>query len=189
MVGGAAVIVGCSAGAGSRSTPDDELLENAMAGDTYLTVSGNLTAAPKSGMSRSGSPWARLRVASTSRVFDRSESQWRDGDTVFLDVTCWRRLAENVVVTLERGDRVVVSGRLRQRSYEDQQGARHTVMELEAESVGPDLVRSPARLLRTAAEQQVAPPAPREADQEPTANTAPATASWPAPTPAASPVG
>jgi single-strand DNA-binding protein len=125
-----------------------------MAGDTYLTVSGNLTAIPKSGVSRSGSPWARLRVASTSRVFDRGESQWRDGETMFLDVICWRRLAENVVATLERGDRVLVSGRLRQRSYEDQQGAKHTVTELEAKSVGPDLVRAPARLLRAAGDQQ-----------------------------------
>jgi single-strand DNA-binding protein len=138
-----------------------------MAGDTYLTVSGNLTAIPKSGVSRSGSPWARLRVATTSRVFDRGESQWRDGDTMFLDVMCWRRLAENVVATLERGDRVLVCGRLRQRSYEDQQGARHTVMELEAESVGPDLTRTPARLLRPASDQQepagAAPAVPEEA--------------------------
>ncbi|MCW2546976.1 MAG: single-stranded DNA-binding protein, partial [Mycobacterium sp.] len=94
-----------------------------MSGDTTLTFSGNLTASPKTGVGRNGSAWANLRVASTSRVFDRAESQWRDGDTMFLDVVCWRRLAENVAATLERGDRVIVAGRLRQRSYEDAQGA------------------------------------------------------------------
>ncbi len=123
-----------------------------MAGDTYLTLSGNLTAAPKSGTSRTGTPWAKLRVASTSRVFDKTESQWRDGVTVFLDVMCWRRLAENVVASLERGDRVIVVGRLHQRTYEDEQGVRHTVHELEADSVGPDLGRAPARPVRAAAE-------------------------------------
>jgi single-strand DNA-binding protein len=119
-----------------------------MAGDTYLTVSGNLTSAPKAGESRSGARWARLRVASTARVFDRTESSWRDGDTVFLDVVCWRRLAENVIATLQRGDRVLASGRLRQRSYQDAQGTKHIQVELEADSVGPDLARNPARLLR-----------------------------------------
>ena len=119
-----------------------------MAGETYVTVSGNLTAAPKSGESRAGTKWARLRVASTSRVFDRTEGQWRDGDSLFLDVVCWRRLAENVVLTLERGDRVLVNGRLRQRSYEDQQGVRHQAWELDAESVGPDLNKVPAKLSR-----------------------------------------
>jgi single-strand DNA-binding protein len=126
-----------------------------MAGDTYLTLSGNLTSAPKAGESRSGARWARLRVASTARVFDRGESSWRDGDTLFLDVICWRRLAENVMATLQRGDRVLVSGRLRQRSYQDTQGAKHTMMELEAESVGPDLARNPARLLRPSAPEAV----------------------------------
>ena len=121
-----------------------------MAGDTYLTIAGNLTAAPKSGASSSGSTWARLRVASTARVFDRGESAWRDGDTVFMDVVCWRRLAENVVASLQRGDRVLVSGRVHQRSYQDDQGGKHTIVELEAESIGPDLVRHPARLLRPA---------------------------------------
>jgi single-strand DNA-binding protein len=127
-----------------------------MAGGTYLTISGNLTAAPKSGSSRTGAPWAKLRVASTSRVFDRAESQWRDGDTVFLDVICWRRMAENVVASLDRGDRVIVSGRVHQRTYEDQQGVRHTVTELEAESIGPDLVRAAARLIRASTDQRAA---------------------------------
>jgi single-strand DNA-binding protein len=119
-----------------------------MSGETNLTISGNLTTNPKSGTSRTGDSWAKLRVASTSRVFDRAEGRWRDGDTVFLDVTCWRRLADNVVAMLERGDAVLITGRLRQRSYDDAQGARHTVMAIEADAVGPDLSRGAARLIR-----------------------------------------
>ncbi|HEX4432319.1 MAG TPA: single-stranded DNA-binding protein [Frankiaceae bacterium] len=119
-----------------------------MAGETYLTLSGNLTSPPKSGVSRSGVHWTRMRVASSSRVFDRGTTEWRDGETIFLDVSCWRRLAENAAATLERGDRVLVIGRLRQRSYEDQQGVRHTVMELDADAIGPDLGRVAARLSR-----------------------------------------
>ncbi len=121
-----------------------------MAGEIYLTLSGNLTAPPKSGVSRSGVPWTRMRVASSTRVFDRATTEWRDGETVFLDVSCWRRLAENAATTLERGDRVLILGRLRQRSYEDQQGVRHTVSEMEADAIGPDLGRAAARLLRPA---------------------------------------
>ena len=121
-----------------------------MAGETYLTLSGNLTAPPKSGVSGAGVSWTRMRVASSTRVFDRATTEWRDGETLFLDVSCWRRLAENAAATLERGDRVLISGRLRQRSYEDQQGVRHTVTEMDADAIGPDLARAAARLLRTA---------------------------------------
>jgi single-strand DNA-binding protein len=163
-----------------------------MAGDTYLTVSGNLTSAPKTGESKSGARWARLRVASTARVFDRAESSWRDGDTVFLDVICWRRLADNVMVTLQRGDRVLASGRLRQRSYQDAQGTKHIVVELEADSVGPDLARNPARLLRPSAapgtaghapeppvEQSAAPPGDPSAARSDAASADPS--AWPEP--------
>jgi single-strand DNA-binding protein len=135
-----------------------------MSGETNLTISGNLTANPKSGKSRAGDSWAKLRIASSSRVFDRAESRWRDGETVFLDVTCWRRLADNVIATLERGDAVLVTGRLRQRSYDDAQGARRTVTAIEADAVGPDLSRGAARLLRLSA----APAADsREREEEP----------------------
>lgn len=153
-----------------------------MQGETYVTVSGNLTASPKSGTTRTGTPWARLRLATTTRVFNRADSQWRDGEAMFLEATCWRRLAENVAVTLERGDRVVVAGRLRQRSYEDQQGARHTVTELEADSVGPDLGRFPARVLRNAPKQ------PEPPNGQPAAEAA-ATSEWPTPALAAVPSG
>lgn len=139
-----------------------------MAGETSLTLSGNLTSVPKSGVSRTGVPWTRMRVASSSRVFDRGTTEWRDGETIFLEVSCWRRLAENAAATLERGDRVLIVGRLRQRSYEDQQGVRHTVMEMDADAIGPDLGRVAARLLRPArpdqseqpGDAQVAVPAP-----------------------------
>ena len=124
-----------------------------MKSDTYVTLSGNLTAAPKTGHSRTGDTWARIRVASTSRIFDRVKNEWRDGETRFLDVTCWRRLAENVVATLDRGDLVLVYGRLHQRSFEDQQGVKRTNWEMEADAVGPDLSRSPAQVLRLRAPQ------------------------------------
>jgi single-strand DNA-binding protein len=126
----------------------DDLLEHLMAGETSLTLSGNLTSVPKTGVSRTGVPWTRMRVASSSRVFDRGTTEWRDGETIFLEVSCWRRLAENAAATLDRGDRVIVVGRLRQRSYEDQQGVKHTIMEMDADAIGPDLSRVVARLLR-----------------------------------------
>lgn len=119
-----------------------------MSGETYLTMSGNLTAAPKTGQSRNGDAWSRIRVASTPRRFDRNDNQWHDGATLFMDVVCWRKLAENVAVTLERGDRVLVAGRLHQRSYEDAQGVKHTNVELEAESVGPDLTKVAVKVMR-----------------------------------------
>ncbi len=119
-----------------------------MAGETYLTLSGNLTSVPKTGVSRTGVPWTRMRVASSSRVFDRGTTEWRDGETIFLEVSCWRRLAENAATTLDRGDRVIITGRLRQRSYEDQQGVKHTIMEMDADAIGADLSRVAARLLR-----------------------------------------
>lgn len=138
-----------------------------MAGETYLTMSGNLTSEPKSGASRTGDAWARIRVASTSRLFDRAENQWRDGATVFMDVICWRRLAENVVLTLEKGDRVVVAGKLRQGSYDDQQGVRHTTYEVEADSVGPDLSKSAANVVRRSPAVSEAPtPDPQDREAE-----------------------
>jgi single-strand DNA-binding protein len=134
-----------------------------MAGETYLTLSGNLTSVPKSGVSRSGVPWTRMRVASSSRVFDRGTTEWRDGETIFLEVSCWRRLAQNAAATLERGDRVLIIGRLRQRSYEDQQGVRHTIMEMDADAIGPDLGRVAARLVRPARSDQ--PDQPGQPDE------------------------
>jgi single-strand DNA-binding protein len=136
-----------------------------MYGDTTLTISGNLTASPKPGVTASGDPFAKLRVASTSRTFDRVEGKFRDGKTIFLDVTCWRRLAENVLATLERGDSVLITGRVRQRSYDDAQGVRHSITDLEADAVGPDLTRCAARLVRTSA-------APVVEDREPDAQEA-----------------
>ena len=157
-----------------------------MSGETYLTISGNLTASPKSGMSRHGTAWTRMRIASSSRFFDRQASEWRDGETLFVDISCWRKLAENAARTLERGDRVIVLGRLRQRSYEDQQGVRHTVTEMEADAIGPDLGRAPAQLLRSAPsaqpaeEEEVAGPEAAGAPVEPApALAGAAESSWP----------
>jgi len=146
-----------------------------MSGETYLTMSGNLTSAPKSGATKTGDTWARIRVASTSRTFDRVENGWRDGATVFMDVICWRRLADNVVATLEKGDRVVVAGKLKQGSYDDQQGVRHTTYEVEADSVGPDLSKSAANVLRRLApvNETVNEPATSEPQYQPTDADAP----------------
>jgi single-strand DNA-binding protein len=138
-----------------------------MAGETYLTLSGNLTAPPKTGMTGAGVHWTRMRVASSTRVFDRATTEWRDGDTLFLDVSCWRQLAQNAAATLERGDRVLIAGRLKQRSYEDQQGVRHTVTEMDADAIGPDLGRAPARLLRPARADREEHPAPAESTSPP----------------------
>jgi single-strand DNA-binding protein len=146
-----------------------------VSGETKLTISGNLTADPAAFASRTGDPFAKFRVASTSRVFDRTEGRYRDGEKVFLDVTCWRRLAENVLATLQKGDAVLVTGRLRQRSYEDQQGVRHTVVEISADAVAADLARCPARLVRSstapATDDRQEPEAP-EYEEEPAGETA-----------------
>ena len=142
-----------------------------MSGDTYLTMSGNLTFTPKTGATRAGDTWARMRVASTPRHFDRAENLWKDGTTVFMDVVCWKKLAENVVQTLEKGDRVVIAGRLRQGSYEDSQGTRHTTYEVEAESVGPDLTKVAAKVMRRPV--AVNDPSAAESESEPSESDAP----------------
>ena len=138
-----------------------------MAQDTYMTIAGNLTASPKSGVGSNGASWARVRVASTPRRYDREEAAWRDGDTVFLDVMSYRRLADNVAESLQKGDRVLVSGRVRQRSYTDEQGVKRSVTELEADAIGPDLGRHPAQLIRPPAAEHASEGAADEPAPEP----------------------
>jgi single-strand DNA-binding protein len=110
-----------------------------MAGETTLTVVGNLTDDPELRYTPSGAAVAKFRVASTPRFMDKNTSQWKDGDPLFLACTVWRGVAENVAETLKRGDRVIVSGRLKQRSYETREGEKRTVVELEVDEVGPSL--------------------------------------------------
>lgn len=108
-------------------------------GDTPITIIGNLVDNPELKYTQSGSAVANFRVASTPRQYDKNTNQWVDGEALFLQCNIWRQAAENVANSLSKGDRVIVSGRLRQRSYETNQGEKRTVFEVEADEVGPSL--------------------------------------------------
>ncbi len=110
-----------------------------MAGETTITVIGNLTDDPELRFTPSGAAVAKFRVASTPRTMDRQSGEWKDGEPLFLQCNVWRQTAENVAESLVRGARVVVSGRLRQRTYETREGEKRTVMELEVDEIGPSL--------------------------------------------------
>ena len=120
-----------------------------MAGDTVITVIGNLTADPELRWTQSGAAVADFTVASTPRTYDRNAGEWRDGDTLFMRCSVWRETAENVAESLRKGMRVIVQGRLTQRSYDTQQGERRTVVELQVDEVGPSLRRARAHVTRT----------------------------------------
>lgn len=124
-----------------------------MAGETVITVVGNLTADPELRFLPSGAAVANFTVASTPRTFDRQSGEWKDGDALFLSCSVWRQAAENVAETLRKGMRVIVQGRLRQRSYETQQGERRTVVELEVDEVGPSLRYATAAVTRSTSGQ------------------------------------
>jgi single-strand DNA-binding protein len=117
-----------------------------MAGETVITVIGNLTADPELRFTPSGAAVANFTVASTPRTFDRQSGEWKDGDALFLRCNVWRQAAENVAETLTRGMRVMVSGRLRQRSFETREGEKRTVVELEVDEVGPSLKYATAKV-------------------------------------------
>ena len=121
-----------------------------MAGDTVITVIGNLTADPELRWTQSGAAVADFTVASTPRTYDRNAGEWPDGDTLFMRCSVWRDTAENVAESLRKGMRVIVQGRLTQRSYDTQQGERRTVVELQVDEVGPSLRRARAQVTRTA---------------------------------------
>jgi single-strand DNA-binding protein len=110
-----------------------------MAGETVITVIGNLTADPELRFVPSGAAVANFTVASTPRTFDRQSGEWKDGEALFLRCNIWRQPAENAAESLRRGARVIVSGRLRQRSFETREGEKRTVMEMEVDEVGPSL--------------------------------------------------
>ncbi|MEU6979655.1 single-stranded DNA-binding protein [Streptomyces sp. NPDC046371] len=122
-----------------------------MAGETVMTVVGNLVDDPELRFTRSGAAVAKFRIASTPRTFDRQTNEWKDGESLFLPCTVWRQAAEHVAESLQRGMRVVVVGRLRQRSYEDREGVKRTVFELEVEEVGPSLRSATARVTKAGA--------------------------------------
>lgn len=110
-----------------------------MAGETTLTVVGNLTSDPEIRFTQSGAAVCSFTVASTPRTFDRQSGEWKDGDALFLRCNVWRQMAENVGESLRRGNRVLVSGRLRQRQFETKEGEKRTVVELEVDEIGPSL--------------------------------------------------
>jgi single-strand DNA-binding protein len=120
-----------------------------MAGETVITVVGNLTDDPELRFTPSGAAVANFRVASTPRTFNRQTSTWEDGDPLFLSCSVWRQAAENAAESLQRGMRVVVTGRLKQRSYETREGEKRTVVELDVDEVGPSLRYATAKVTRT----------------------------------------
>lgn len=119
-----------------------------MAGETVITVVGNLVDDPELRFTPSGAAVANFRIASTPRTFDRQTNEWKDGDALFLSCSVWRQAAENVAESLQRGMRVVVQGRLKSRSYEDREGQKRTVFEIEVEEVGPSLKYATAKVSR-----------------------------------------
>jgi single-strand DNA-binding protein len=119
-----------------------------MAGETTITVIGNLTNDPELRFTPSGSAVANFTIASTPRTFDRASSEWKDGETLFLRASVWREAAENVAESLAKGMRVIVSGRLKSRSYETKEGEKRTVIELEVDEIGPSLRYANAKVNR-----------------------------------------
>lgn len=120
-----------------------------MSGETVITVVGNLVDDPELRFTPGGAAVAKFKVASTPRVFDKPTNEWKDGEALFLPCSVWRQTAEHVAESLQRGMRVIVVGRLGQRSYEDREGVKRTVFELDVEEVGPALKYATARVEKT----------------------------------------
>jgi single-strand DNA-binding protein len=120
-----------------------------MAGETIITVVGNLTADPELRYTQNGLAVANFTIASTPRTFDRQANEWKDGEALFLRASVWREFAEHVSQSLSKGSRVIAQGRLKQRSFETQQGEKRTVIELEVDEIGPSLRYATAQVTRT----------------------------------------
>jgi single-strand DNA-binding protein len=120
-----------------------------MAGDTQITVVGNLVDDPELRFTPSGAAVANFRIASTPRTFDRQANEWKDGEALFLSCSVWRQAAENVAESLQKGMRVVVQGNLRSRQYETREGEKRTVFEIQVDEVGPSLKYATAKVTRT----------------------------------------
>ena len=121
-----------------------------MAGETIITVVGNLTADPELRYTQNGLPVANFTIASTPRNFDRQTNEWKDGEALFLRASVWREFAEHVAGSLTKGSRVIATGRLKQRSYETKEGEKRTSMELEIDEIGPSLRYATAQVTRAA---------------------------------------
>src|SRR5919197_5688892 len=120
-----------------------------MAGETTITIVGNLVDDPELRFTPSGAAVANFRIASTPRIYDRQSGAWRDGDTLFLSCSVWRQAAENVAESLQKGMRAIVQGRLKQRQYETREGEKRTVFEIDVEEVGPSLRSATAKVAKT----------------------------------------
>ncbi|MFM7861039.1 MAG: single-stranded DNA-binding protein [Candidatus Nanopelagicaceae bacterium] len=153
------------------------------AGDTNITIIGNLVDDPELRFTPSGAAVAKFRVASTPRYLDRNTNEWKDGDSLFLQCQIWRQAAENVAESLTRGMRVIVSGRLKQRSYETKEGEKRTVFEVEVDEVGPSLRNATAKVTKTTRAASGAPSAAGgftadSFNDDPWASSAPAGGGW-----------
>jgi single-strand DNA-binding protein len=119
------------------------------AGDTQITIAGNLVDDPELRYTQTGQAVAKFRIASTPRFRDNASGEWKDGDSLFLSCSVWRQAAENAAESLQRGMRVIVQGRLRQRSYETKEGEKRTVYEVEVDDVGPSLRNASAKVTKS----------------------------------------
>jgi single-strand DNA-binding protein len=124
-----------------------------MAGECVITIIGNLTSDPELRFTPNGAGVAKFTVASTPRTFDRQTNEWKDGESLFLNCSVWRQQAEHAAETLQKGMRVIVQGRLKQRSYEDREGVKRTVYELDVEEVGPSLKSATAKVTKASGGQ------------------------------------
>jgi single-strand DNA-binding protein len=122
-----------------------------VSGETIITIVGNLVDDPELRFTPAGVAVAKFRIASTPRVFDKQTNEWKDGESLFLTCSVWRQAAENVAESLARGTRVIVQGRLKQRSYEDREQVKRTVYEIDVDEVGPTLARATAKVAKNPA--------------------------------------
>ncbi|MFE2723880.1 single-stranded DNA-binding protein [Kitasatospora sp. NPDC059327] len=146
-----------------------------MAGETAITLVGNLVDDPELRFTPSGAAVAKFRIASTPRTFDRQSNEWKDGESLFLTCNLWRQPAENAAESLQRGMRVIVQGRLRQRSYETSAGEKRVVFEVEVDEVGPSLRSATAKVTR--ANRSAPPPAAAGGGEDPWSSD-PGTGTW-----------
>lgn len=129
------------------------------AGETTITMTGNITADPELRFTPSGTAVAKFTVASTPRYFDKPSGEWKDGETLFMPCNVWRQSAENAAESLSKGMRVIVTGRVKQRSYETKEGEKRTVIEMEVDDFGPSLTRATAQVQRNARDAGASPQA------------------------------
>ena len=157
------------------------------AGDTVITLVGNLVDDPELRFTPSGAAVAKFRVASTPRFLDRQTNEWKDGESLFLSCNVWRQAAENAAETLQRGMRVIVQGRLKQRSYETKEGEKRTVYEVEVDEVGPSLRNATAKVSKTTRSGSGGSFGGSTGGDDPWASAAPSGGdSWGSPSPASS---